>query len=148
MPGRTASADTTTAAFADAEAEERRAIKACVVKAATEGRLRVTGRAHTGGTRPEFKGSVLGMDEVVVITSRDSFVARFDGTSIDAVKVTIAGAELECVVDAHTFDGGVWVRVGALADDYAWFWLELHAPVPPVPAHLPRRRMAAADPRA
>jgi hypothetical protein len=129
---------------ADAIAERRR-IMANLVKAAMEGRLRVNGRVHTGGARPEFVGTVfppfemtpgadddddVGHSMTLEITSLGRFTARLDGLSKETVLLEVDGVDVESDISSNSVDGGVWVHINAESADYAWLWLELYAPSP------------------
>ena len=149
MPSTT----TTTAAAAEQQQQqqqqrEARRIMVALVKTATEGRVRVSGRVHTGGDRPEFVGTVFPADAegdhiALEVTSRESFSAHFDGVTNDTLTVELNGEAIECEVDAWARDGAVRIHVNAVDPALSWFWMELYAAGMQAAASRARRTLAA-----
>ena len=103
-------------------------------RGATEGRLRVSGRVHTGGTRASFAGAANGGAEPTLrVSSGTTFLARIAGLTPDQIVVQLGALpsdKIQCTVQCNTFGHeGVWVRLDAAnQEELHWFWLELYLP--------------------
>ncbi len=149
------SSSTTTTTTTQPETEEQRIIMRCLLRGATEGRLRVSGRVHTGGTRPSFAGAAhMWPEPTIRVSSGTSFLARITGLTSDKIVVKLGPAlsPIACSVQYNTFgEDGVWMRLDAEdQEELHWFYLELYAPCSPPAApalretHAMVRRSSAA----
>ncbi len=90
-------------------------------------RVRAEGRVHSGGKRPEFNFDIArDGEQTTLVVSSGRFEARFNATDL---RVEVEGTSIPVVPSIREYEGGVSMRVDALEPEFAWFWVDIHAPL-------------------